>query len=142
MAATAREVQSRTDPRRGAQVDARIDLAAVHRLAYRFGFDDGIWNHFTLEVPGVPEIGKRFFVKAHGLLMSEITASNLIVVDGQGNVVDGDGPVERTAFCIHSQIHAIHPNAACVLHAHPDYSTWLADVDGGRLEMTDQDKRP
>ena len=43
---------------------ARVDLAAAHRLAYRFGFDDGIHNHFTLMVPGATD---RFLVKAHGL---------------------------------------------------------------------------
>ena len=60
---------------------ARVDLAAVHRIANRFGFDDGIWNHFTLMVPGNSD---RFLVKAHGLLMNEITASSLIVADTEG----------------------------------------------------------
>ena len=45
--------------------EARIDLAAAHRLAARLGFDDGIWNHFSLKVLGRPE---HFLVKAHGLL--------------------------------------------------------------------------
>ena len=115
---------------------ARIDLAAVHRIAHRFGFDDGIWNHFTLMVPGTTD---RFLVKAHGLLMNEITASNLIVADTEGNVVEGEGRIERSAFCIHSRIHLVHPYAQCVLHAHPPYATWLSDVDEGRLLMTNQD---
>ena len=63
---------------------SRVDLAAAHRLAHRFGFDDGIHNHFTLMVPGATA---QFLVKAHGLLMSEITANNLIVVDTQDNVI-------------------------------------------------------
>ena len=115
---------------------ARIDLAAVHRIAGRLGFDDGIWNHFTLMLPGA---GERFLVKAHGLLMSQITASNLIVVDAEGNVVEGDGGVERSAFSIHCPIHKLHPRAQCILHAHPTYSTWLADLEGGRLQMVNQD---
>lgn len=115
---------------------ARVDLAAAHRLAYRFDFDDGIHNHFTLMVPGTTD---RFLVKAHGLLMSEITANNLIVVDTQGNVVEGSGTIERSAFCIHAAVHVRHPSAICVLHAHPPYSTWLADVEDGRLCMTNQD---
>ena len=115
---------------------ARIDLAAVHRIAYRLGFDDGIWNHFTLIVPAA---GERFLVKAHGLLMSQITARNLIVVDAQGNVVEGEGRVERSAFSIHAPIHKRHPRAQCVLHAHPAYGTWLADLEGGRLQMVNQD---
>ena len=115
---------------------ARVDLAAVHRIANRFGFDDGIWNHFTLVVPGTTD---RFLVKAHGLLMNEITASNLIVADSDGNVIEGEGRIERSAFCIHSRIHRDHPRARCILHAHPPYATWLSDVAQGRLEMTNQD---
>ena len=115
---------------------ARVDLAAAHRVAHRFGFDDGIWNHFTLMVPGR---GDRFLVKAHGLLMNEIRASNLIVADTAGEVVEGSGRIERSAFCIHSRIHLVHPRAQCVLHAHPPYATWLSDVEGGRLLMVNQD---
>ena len=130
MAATARDLASIS------LREARVDLAAMHRIAYRLGFDDGIWNHFTLMVPGA---GERFLVKAHGLLMSQITATNLIVVDAQGNVVEGKGEVERSAFSIHAPIHKLHPRAQCVLHAHPPYGTWLADLDGECLQMVNQD---
>lgn len=132
MTATVSKLETLPDPVR----QARIDLAAAHRLANRFGYDDGIWNHFTFSVPGVPD---RFLVKAHGLLMSEVTASNLIVVDAAGEVREGEGVVERSALCIHSKIHQLHPRADCVLHAHPPHATWLADLADGRLEMIDQD---
>ena len=115
---------------------ARVDLAAVHRIAGRLGFDDGIWNHFTLMLPGA---GERFLVKAHGLLMSQVTAGNLLVVNAEGNVVEGEGQVERSAFSIHYPLHKLHPRAQCILHAHPTYSTWLADLEGGRLQMVNQD---
>lgn len=132
MSATVKSVDGFAD----AVHQARVDLAAVHRIAHRFGFDDGIWNHLTLMVPGAAD---RFLVKAHGLLMNEITASNLIMADVEGNVVEGNGELEQSAFCIHSQIHLGHPNANCVLHAHPPHATWLADVLDGRLEMVNQD---
>jgi ribulose-5-phosphate 4-epimerase/fuculose-1-phosphate aldolase len=61
MTATAINFQTGHDPVR----QARIDLAAAYRLANRFGYDDGIWNHFTLTVPGADD---RFMVKPHGLL--------------------------------------------------------------------------
>ena len=77
---------------------ARVDLAAAHRIAHRFGFDDGIWNHFTLMVPGTTD---RFLVKAHGLLMNEITASNLIVAD-----TEGEGPRRRGP---HRALRLLHP---------------------------------
>ena len=132
MTATAVKIETATDPVR----QARVDLAAAYQLANRFGYDDGIWNHFTLTVPGADNL---FLVKPHGLLMSEVQASNLIVVDRDGTVVEGDGYVETTAFCIHSRIHETIPEAVCVLHAHPPYCNWLADSDGARLEMFDQD---
>ena len=125
------EVSSTTDPVR----QARVDLAAFHRLAARFALDDGIWNHFSLTVPGRPDL---FLIKAHGLLCGEVTASNLIAVDGQGNTVDGQGVAERTGVCIHAPIHRAKPGAACVLHTHMRYATWLSMVEGGRLMPINQ----
>ncbi|MFO0996803.1 MAG: class II aldolase/adducin family protein [Alphaproteobacteria bacterium] len=115
---------------------ARVDLAAVHRLAHRYGFDDGIWNHLTLMVPGTKD---QFLVKPHGALMSEVTASNLIVSNFEGKIVDGKGYIESSAFCIHSQFHKLHPHGACVLHLHPPYSTWITMTKPGRLLMIHQD---
>ena len=125
------EVSPSSDPVR----QARIDLAAFHRLAARFGFDDGIWNHFSLTVPGSPD---QFLVKAHGLLCNEVTASNLIVVDSQGNTVFGQGVAESSGVCIHAPIHRTKPGAACVLHSHMRYATWLSMVEGGRLMPINQ----
>ena len=132
MTATPIQLKTGPDPVR----EARVDLAASYRLAAHYGYDDGIWNHFTLTVPDVSD---RFLVKAHGLLMSEVTASNLIVVDAEGALIEGDGYVERTALCIHSKIHELVPDANCVIHAHPPHCNWLADIEDGRLEMIDQD---
>jgi ribulose-5-phosphate 4-epimerase/fuculose-1-phosphate aldolase len=115
---------------------ARVDLAAVHRLAHRCGFDDGIWNHLTLMVPGQKD---RFLVKPHGALMTEVTASNLIVSTFEGEVVEGKGTIETSAYCIHSEIHRLHARAACVLHLHPTYATWLTMSKPGRLLMIHQD---
>ena len=118
-----------------AELKARIDLAAVHRLSYRFGWNDGIYNHYTHTIPGQPD---QFLVKPHGLLMSEITASNLIVVDTEGNTIRGDGGVEATALHIHAAIHLAVPHATCVLHVHPPYSTWVTCLDNNRLGMVSQ----
>ena len=125
------EVSPAADPVR----EARVDLAAFHRLAAWFGMDDGIWNHFSLVVPGRPDL---FLVKAHGLLCREVTASNLIAVDGQGNTVEGRGEAERSGVCIHAPIHQSRPEAACVLHTHMRYATWLSMVEGGRLMPINQ----
>jgi ribulose-5-phosphate 4-epimerase/fuculose-1-phosphate aldolase len=126
----------RIDPSADPVRQARVDLAAIHRLASRNGFDDGIWNHFTLVVPGTTD---RFLVKPHGLLMSEVTASNLVVSDFEGNIVEGRGRIERTAYCIHSQFHRMYAHAACVLHSHPRFATALTMTKPGRLLMIHQD---
>jgi ribulose-5-phosphate 4-epimerase/fuculose-1-phosphate aldolase len=109
---------------------ARLDLAAAFRLAARLGFDDTIWNHFSLTVPGTKD---RFLVKPHGLLMKEIKASDLIIIDADGRTVEGRGTCERSGACIHTGIHLRHPRAACVMHSHMRHATWLSMVAGGRL---------
>lgn len=116
--------------------EAREDLAVAYRLAAHFRFDDTIWNHFTLRLPGRPN---HFLVKPHGLLFSEVTAENLIVVDTDGHTVEGRGVAEQTGVCIHAEIHRAIERAACVLHVHPPYATWLAMLDSGRLLPVNQD---
>lgn len=114
---------------------ARVDLAAAFRLAVRYGLHEGICNHFSLMVPGTRD---RFLINGYGLHWSEVTASNLLVCDPDGNVLEGDREVEATAFYIHSRIHLGAPDAACVLHTHQPYATALTQVEGGRLEPTIQ----
>ena len=114
---------------------ARVDLAAAYRLAVRFGFNEGIDNHFTLMVPGSRD---RFLLNAFGLHWSEVTASNLIVVDARGNVVEGEGEAETTAVCIHAPIHIANPRATCIMHTHMPYATALSMLEGGRLEPVSQ----
>ena len=94
----------------------------------------GICNHFSYALDQ-----ERFLINPQGLHWSEITASNLLMVDKDGAVIEGDGEVEPTAFYIHYHIHRIAPAARCVLHAHPRFSTALACIEGGRLEYSHQD---
>jgi ribulose-5-phosphate 4-epimerase/fuculose-1-phosphate aldolase len=114
---------------------ARVDLAAAYRLANRFGLNEGIDNHFTLMLPGSRD---RFLLNAFGLHWSEITASNLMVVDAEGRLVEGEGEVETTAFCIHAPIHLASERAACILHTHMPYATALSMLEDGRLEPASQ----
>jgi ribulose-5-phosphate 4-epimerase/fuculose-1-phosphate aldolase len=129
------EATQTTDPATDPIRQARIDLAAFHRLAVRFAMDDGIWNHFSLTVPGRPDL---FLVKAHGLLCCEVTASNLIAVDSAGKTVEGQGIAETSGVCIHAPIHRGKADAACVLHSHMRYATWLSMIEGGRLMPINQ----
>jgi ribulose-5-phosphate 4-epimerase/fuculose-1-phosphate aldolase len=122
---------SRSDPRRL----ARIDLAACHRLAARFGLNEGIDNHLTMLVPGYSD---RFYLAPFGLLWSEVKASELMELDFTGKVVAGGGLVEDTALHIHLPVHRLVPEARCVLHTHMPYATALGMLEDPRLEMAGQ----
>jgi ribulose-5-phosphate 4-epimerase/fuculose-1-phosphate aldolase len=117
-----------------AQRRARIDLAACHRLAARFGFNEGIDNHLTLLVPGHAD---RFYLAPFGLLWSEVKASELLELDFSGRVVAGRGLVEDTALYIHLSVHRL-ANVPCVLHTHMPYATALSMLEDPRLEMAGQ----
>lgn len=122
-------------PRGEAERRARIDLAACHRLAARFGFNEGIDNHLTMLVPGYTD---RFYLAPFGLLWSEVKASDLLEVDFSGNPVAGRGLVEDTALYIHLSAHRVVPEAGCVLHTHMPYATALGMLEDPRLEMAVQ----
>jgi ribulose-5-phosphate 4-epimerase/fuculose-1-phosphate aldolase len=113
---------------------ARIDLAAAFRLAVRLDLHEGVCNHFSVMLPE----GKRFLLNRYGLHWSEVTAGNLLALDADGRVLAGEGEYEKTAFYIHSRIHLANPHAACVLHTHMPYATSLTLLEGGRLEMVEQ----
>ena len=112
----------------------RVDLAAAFRLAVRLDMHEGVCNHLSAMLPG----GKSFLLNRYGLHWSEVTASNLLALDADGRLLGGEGEFEKTAFYIHSRIHLAHPRATCVLHTHMPYATALTLLDGGRLEMVEQ----
>jgi ribulose-5-phosphate 4-epimerase/fuculose-1-phosphate aldolase len=112
---------------------ARIDLAAAFRLAVRMDLHEGVCNHFSFMLPG-----GSFLLNRYGLHWSEVSASNLLALDAEGNVLEGEGEFEKTAFYIHSRIHLANPRAACVLHTHMPYATALTLLENGRLEMVEQ----
>jgi ribulose-5-phosphate 4-epimerase/fuculose-1-phosphate aldolase len=95
---------------------ARVDLAAAYRLVAHYGWDDLIFTHISARVPG-PE--HHFLINPYGLLFTEITASNLLKVDLDGNLVEPTPYFFNPAgFTIHSAVHAAREDAKCVLHLH------------------------
>ena len=115
---------------------ARVDLAAALRLAARFDMNEGIANHFSFVVPGETD---RFMLTPYGIYWSQIKASDILVVDSQGQVYEGDpGAVDQSAICIHGQVHLRYPNARCVFHTHMPYATALTAIEEGRLEPISQ----
>ena len=110
----------------------RRELAAAFRLAEKFGYSEGICNHFSVVVPGPEE---RYLINPYGLHWSEMRAEHLLLIDGEGRVVEGDGEVEATARHIHVQGHRANPRHQCILHVHMPWATSLTMLKGGRLEM-------
>src|SRR5437762_13945715 len=113
---------------------ARVDLAAAFRLAVRLDLHEGVCNHFSVMLPEA----RRFLLNRYGLHWSEVSASNLLALDGEGRLLAGEGECEKTAVGIHSRIHVAHPHAACVLHTHMPYATALTLLEDGRPEMIEQ----
>ncbi len=107
---------------------ARVDLAAALRAAAVYGYNEGIDNHFSYAVPGRDDL---FLLNPYGPDWSELRASDLIAVDGEGAVVDGDGEWEITAFMIHRGVHRARPTARCVFHTHMPYATAVSATEGG-----------
>ena len=106
---------------------ARIDLAACFRMAARLGMGEGICNHFSMVVPGWPQL---FLVNPYGLAFAEVTASSLLICDFDGRVVLGDGRPEATAFFIHAQLHRLNPRATAAFHTHMPHATALCMLEG------------
>jgi ribulose-5-phosphate 4-epimerase/fuculose-1-phosphate aldolase len=113
--------------------EARRDLAAILRWSCRLGLSEGICNHYSLALGD-----DRFLVNPFGYHWSELRSSQMLLVNHEGEVLEGDGKVEPTAMFIHSQIHRGLPHARCVLHTHMPYATAIAALEQGRLEMASQ----
>src|ERR1700757_4240656 len=103
-------------------------LAAAFRLFSRLGFDEGVAGHITARDP---ERLDHFWVNPFGMHFSQIRASNLILVNHRGEVVEGNYPVNGAAFAIHSQVHAARPDVIAAAHAHSMYGKSWASL--GRL---------
>jgi len=105
---------------------ARIDLAAAHRLAVMHGLNEGIFNHLTLRVPGRND---RYYQTPFGLHWSEVCASSFMEVGYDGSLLAGEGEIEQSCYCIHAPIHRLLPGAAAVLHTHMPFASALARLE-------------
>ena len=96
--------------------ETRVKLAATYRIFAHLGWEELIYNHISVRVPG-PE--HHFLLNPFGLHYSEVTASNLVKVDIEGNIVGhSDWPINPAGFTFHGAIHATVPDAHCVMHVH------------------------
>ena len=113
---------------------SRVDVAAALRLAARFDMHEGICNHFSYALPEED----CFLINPHGIQWSMMRASDILVVNEAGDILEGSQQLEVTAFCIHSRVHARHDHARAVLHTHMPYATTLTSIQKGRVEPVNQ----
>lgn len=109
--------------------EARVQLAAAYRMFARLGWDELIYNHISLRVPG-PEA--HFLINPFGLHYREVCASNLVKVDLDGRTVGhSDWPINPAGFTFHGAIHATLPEAHCVMHVHTTPTLAVCCLDEG-----------
>ena len=108
--------------------EVRADLAAAFRLGARFGWTELVWNHITARVPEEPS---HFLINPLGLRWDEISASTLVKVDIDGNVVEGDGVVPRAGFVIHSAVHDARSDVNACMHVHTNDGIAVSALEEG-----------
>jgi len=115
--------------------DARVELAACYRLIDAYGMTDLIYNHITLKIPGTEHI----LINLYGLLYKEITASSLVKIDLDGNILhqpDTDYGINKSGYVIHGAIHQARTDVNCIIHTHTRAGMAVASMACGLLPMT------
>jgi ribulose-5-phosphate 4-epimerase/fuculose-1-phosphate aldolase len=108
-------LQSRTPTMSEAEWQTRCELAAVYHVTNLLGWTDLINTHMSARVPGEPN---HFLINNYGEMFDEITASSLVKMDMEGNVIGDTGKFNAAGFTIHSGVYKARPDANCVLHTH------------------------
>jgi ribulose-5-phosphate 4-epimerase/fuculose-1-phosphate aldolase len=120
--------------------ETRVNLAACYRLAAHFRMTDLIYTHISARVPG-PE--HHFLINAFGLLWDEISASTLVKVTLDGDIVDdptGNG-INRAGYVIHSAVHRARADVECVMHTHTAAGIAVSAQDAGLLPLSQHSMR-
>ena len=114
----------------------RVDLAACYRLVAHYRWDDLIFTHISARVPGADH---HFLINPYGMMFDEITASSLVKVDINGNIVmETPYPINPAGFTIHSAVHAAREDARCVLHVHSLNGVAVSAQKNGLLPLSQQ----
>lgn len=113
----------------------RIDLAACYRLIALFGWDDLVFTHVSVKLPGKD----TFLINPYGMFFEEITASSLVEIDAAGaKVQESEWPVNPAGFVIHSAIHAVRHDVVCVMHTHTPAGVAVSAQRDGLLPISQQ----
>ena len=111
-----------------AEWEVRQELAACYRIVDHLGWTSLIYNHISARVPD----SEHILVNPFGLLYSEVTASNLVKVDLDGNIVGhNDWPVNRVGIVLHTALHAQRPSITCVIHTHSIAGSAISALEEG-----------
>jgi ribulose-5-phosphate 4-epimerase/fuculose-1-phosphate aldolase len=119
-----------------AEWETRIDLAACYRLVDLYGMTDLHLNHISARVPGNET---HFLINPFGMMYEEITASSLIKIDLDGNIIANANPeygLNLAGYVIHSAIHRARHDVACVLHTHTNAGMAVSALKCGLLPLT------
>ena len=115
--------------------EARLELAACYRIIDLHNWTSIVYNHITLRVPGTD----HFLINPFGLRYDEIRASDLILVDIEGdNISKNPWPVNKAGYNIHSTIHRSRPDLHCVIHTHEPVSQALCALDYPFVPLTQE----
>jgi ribulose-5-phosphate 4-epimerase/fuculose-1-phosphate aldolase len=115
---------------------ARVDLAACYRLMPLFGMSDLIYNHITARIPGA---GDEILINPYGFMYEEITASSLIKINVQGEILHNphaDYEMNQAGYVIHSAVHGARRDVACVIHTHSRAGMAVSAMEVGLLPLT------
>ena len=117
-----------------AEWEVRVALAACYRLVHLCGWTDLVYTHISARVPGKDE---HFLLNPFGFAFDEVTASNLVRIDLDGNVVDGSGArIHKAGFVIHSAVHGARADAQCVIHTHTTAGMAVSMLKDGLLPLS------
>jgi len=122
-----------------AERKTRVDLAACYRLIAMNSMDDLLATHISARVPGPDD---HFLINPYGLLFCQVTASNLVKVDLDGNILsDSDYGINPAGFVIHSAIHGARPDVTCIIHTHTIAGMAIACLEEGLLPLSQKSLR-
>jgi ribulose-5-phosphate 4-epimerase/fuculose-1-phosphate aldolase len=128
-------VQIRSVQCSDAEWEMRVQLAACYRAFVHYGWTDSIFTHLSARVPQQRD---HYLINPYGLLFHEVCASNLIKVDFDGNVVDGDFPYNEAGHAIHTAMLKARPDINVALHSHTRAGMAVSCMDCGLLPLTQQ----
>jgi ribulose-5-phosphate 4-epimerase/fuculose-1-phosphate aldolase len=112
--------------------DIRVDLAACYRLVAHYGWTDSIATHISARIPGE----EAFLLNPYGLLFEEVTASNLVKIDLDGNILlPTEHSINPAGFVVHSAVHEARHDVGCVIHLHTDDGVAVSCLEEGLLPL-------